>query len=250
MAWSYQLYSSRNEADLAAVVSHLAGAGYSQVEGYFGVFEDPKAARAVLDFNGLSMPTAHVGLAQIEEDADGVAALAATLGFTTAYAPFLMPEERPSDVAGWQAFAQRLARAGDVVRGMGLNFGWHNHDFEFVTLEDGSVPMQHILDGAPGLEWEADVAWIVRGGADPVAWLTRYGDRTTALHVKDIAPEGTCLDEDGWADVGEGVMPWGDLLRLAREKTAAKVFVMEHDKPSDTRRFAERSIANASRLGG
>lgn len=250
MAWSYQLYSSRNETDLAEVLSHLASTGYSQVEGYGGVFDDPEGVRALLDQNGLSMPTAHIALSQIEEDPAAVAALAKTLGFSTAYAPFIMPDERPTDLAGWKAFAQRLAKAAEVVRGLGLNFGWHNHDFEFVGLEDGSTPMQVILEGVPDLEWEADVAWIVRGGADPVAWLTQYADRITSVHVKDIAPEGQCLDEDGWADVGEGVVPWGELLKLAREKTAAKVFIMEHDKPSDTRRFAERSLANATKLGG
>lgn len=250
MAWSYQLYSSRNETDLAGVLSHLAGAGYSQVEGYFGVFDDPKGVRALLDQNGLSMPTAHVGLELIEKDAAAVGELAKTLGFNTVYAPFVMPEERPTDAAGWKAFAARLAKAAEAVGAEGLNFGWHNHDFEFVTLADGSTPMEHILEGAPGIEWEADVAWIVRGGADPIAWLSKYADRVTAVHVKDIAPEGECLDEDGWADVGEGVMPWGELLKLAREKTATKVFVMEHDKPSDTRRFAERSITNATKLGG
>ncbi len=47
-----------------------------------------------------------------------------------------------------------------------------------------------------------DVAWVVRGGADPLDWLGRYKGRVTAAHVKDIAPKGENAAEDGgptWA---------------------------------------------------
>ena len=58
------------------------------------------------------------------------------------------------------------------------------------------MPMEIFLEHAPTLEWEADIAWIVRGGADPFAWIARHGDRITLAHVKDIAPKGECVDED------------------------------------------------------
>lgn len=67
-------------------------------------------------------------------------------------------------------------------------FGWHNHDFEFAALADGSLPMQHILDSAPGIDWEMDVAWVVRGGSEPQDWISPPSQRITAVHVKDIAP--------------------------------------------------------------
>ncbi|MCV0429614.1 MAG: sugar phosphate isomerase/epimerase, partial [Roseibium sp.] len=74
-----------------------------------------------------------------------------------------------------------------------------------------------------------------------MAWIERYGDRITAAHVKDIAPEGECLDEDGWADVGHGVMDWKGLMAALRN-IGVDLFVLEHDKPSDFDRFATRSI--------
>ncbi len=55
---------------------------------------------------------------------------------------------------------------------------------------DGSIPQDRIFEGGPGLEWEMDVAWVIRGGADPLAWIETYKDRITAAHVKDIAPAG------------------------------------------------------------
>ena len=93
------------------------------------------------------------------------------------------------------------------------------------------------------MQWEMDLAWVVKAGEDPVSWMDRLGGRITAIHVKDIAPAGENVDEDGWADVGQGTLDWQKLLADAKAKTKAQYYVMEHDKPSDAIRFAKRSIA-------
>ena len=54
-------------------------------------------------------------------------------------------------------------------------------------------------------------------------------------------------NEDGWADVGHGTVDWAGLIKAFREKSAAKVYVMEHDNPSDVERFARRSIEAANK---
>jgi sugar phosphate isomerase/epimerase len=95
-------------------------------------------------------------------------------------------------------------------------------------------------EGTP-LTWQADVAWLVRGGAEPATWLRRYSDRLVSAHVKDIAPEGTALDEDGWADVGAGVLDWKSLWQLCRD-CGAHWMVVEHDKPTDPARSARVSF--------
>jgi sugar phosphate isomerase/epimerase len=106
--------------------------------------------------------------------------------------------------------------------------------------------MEIILETAPDIEWECDVAWVVRGKADPLGWFDRYGSRITAVHVKDIAPAGESLDEDGWADIGHGVLDWDNLIGKVQARTSAEYFVAEHDKPADPLRFATRSIATAN----
>ena len=68
-----------------------------------------------------------------------------------------------------------------------------------------------------------DVAWVVRGGADPLPWIDRHGKRIVAVHVKDIAKPGEGKDEDGWSDVGHGTMDWAGLLKALRAKTAGEV---------------------------
>jgi len=89
-----------------------------------------------------------------------------------------------------------------------------------------------------------DVAWVIRGGADPLAWIEKYRDRITAAHVKDIAPAGQNADEDGWADVGHGTVDWPAIMAALRA-VGVMHFVMEHDNPKDHTRFATRSIATA-----
>lgn len=244
---SFQLYSARDFQPFSAVFRILAEAGYKQVEGYgalYAALDDAMilAVKADLDANGLTMPTAHFSLDMLESEPERVLAICRTLGIVAVYCPYLLPEDRPTDAAGWCAFGERLQKAGEPIRKDGLTFGWHNHDFEFFTLSDGAVPLDHLFAGGPDLAWEADIAWIIRGGADPFAWIRKYGDRITAVHVKDIAPKGENADEDGWADVGHGIVPWADLAK-ALAGSPVRHFIVEHDNPKDIARLATRSIA-------
>jgi sugar phosphate isomerase/epimerase len=241
---SFQLYSARNYPDLDDFLAKLAALGYTQVEGYGGLYADAPALAEKFKRNGLSMPTGHFGLAQLQ-DTDTALKTAEILGVKRLYCPHIGPEGRSADESKWVELAETLAGLGETFTREGYGFGWHNHDFEFVPTTSGRTPMEIILETAPALEWEADVAWIARGKADPVQWFDRYGDRITAVHVKDIAPAGEATDEDGWADVGFGVLNWDQLINEVTSRTKAQYFVAEHDKPSDAERFARRSIATA-----
>jgi sugar phosphate isomerase/epimerase len=243
--FSFQLYSARKFTPWDKVLARVAELGYTQVEGFGGVYEDAASFRSRLDRLGLSMTSGHFGLDALEQSFDDVQRTCDALGITHVFCPFLMADQRPADEAGWKGVAERLAAIGEGVAAGGRRFGWHNHDFEFRPLDDGSIPMETILTGAPSIGWEADIAWVIRGGGDPMDWIKRHGARITAVHVKDIAPEGECADEDGWADVGHGVVAWKNILRAIRAESPAEVFVMEHDNPSDYDRFARRSIEAA-----
>ena len=238
---SFQLYSARNHTPWDDVIRDIAKLGYNKVEGFPGVYEDPKGFRRLLDTYGVTMPSGHFSLEMLEDGLPDALDIAATLGMSRIYCPMLAPTRRPSDRSGWQAFAAHLQAIRSGMCEAGFDFGWHNHDFEFQPGADGTIPMQAILEGAPGIGWEADIAWIVRGGSDPVDWIANYGDRITAVHVKDLAPSGENEEEDGWADVGHGTMNWNALTASLRS-AGCSLYVVEHDKPSDARRFAERSI--------
>lgn len=241
---SYQLYSSRDGGPWADTIRLLADIGYTQVEGFGGVYEDAAATRAMLDAAGLTMPSGHFfPLGALEDDFAASISTAKTLGMERVFCP--APEDvyrNQADAATWIAFAKRMEEVHKRVTDNGLRFGWHNHHWEFMALPTGERPMALILEHAPSIEWEMDVAWVVRGGADPLEWIANHGSRISTAHVKDIAPQGECEDEDGWADVGHGTLDWAGLTAVLRE-AGTDLFVMEHDNPSDAARFAKRSFA-------
>lgn len=247
---AYQLYSSRKFPPLSATAKMLAEVGLTGTEGFGGLYSDAAtlaATAAALKDAGLSMKTGHFGLSQVEDTPDWALEVAKTLGIERIFVPHIVADQRPSDAAGWRAFGARLEKAGAPIRAAGLGFGWHNHDFEFKAQADGSIPEASILEGGPTLEVELDVAWVIRGGSDPLAWISKYAGRITAAHVKDIAPAGENVDEDGWADVGFGTVDW-KTIHAALVAAGCQHFVLEHDNPSDDRRFATRAFATLKSL--
>lgn len=250
MTLALQLYSMRDCADQIALLAQLPEMGVTTVEGYGGVYGDTAAYRAAMDANGITMPSGHMGLDDIGGDFDGTLAIAKALGITRVFAPYLEAKDRPTTAQGWADLGARLGEAGKRYADHGISFGWHNHDFEFVTQEDGSTPMDIILDSAPDITWEADLAWVVRGGKDPFDYIKRFGHRLSAVHVKDIAAEGTNLDEDGWADLGAGTMDWAGLLQACRSASPDLIYALEHDKPADPVGYAARSAAAFKTLWG
>ncbi|WP_172332333.1 sugar phosphate isomerase/epimerase [Mangrovicoccus sp. HB161399] len=243
---SFQLYTSREGGPIAAQLAKLAALGVTNVEPYGELYADPAGLRAAMDAAGVTALSGHFDLEMLEADSGRAIAIARELGMEIIIAPWLEPEDRPVDLAGWKSLGARLAAVGAELAAAGLAFGWHNHDFEFVALPDGSFPIEHLMD-AGDIRLELDVAWVRRAGQDPLAWIERYADRIIAFHVKDVAPEGEKADEDGWAYVGQGIVDWpAAWARLAA--TGARVAMLEHDEPKDWLDFATQSSEAVKRL--
>ncbi|MBV6656578.1 MAG: sugar phosphate isomerase/epimerase [Devosiaceae bacterium] len=243
--FAYQLYSSRRFGPLRRTLGMLRELGYQGVEGYGALLDDPATVdllEAGLGATGLAMWTSHISLAQLREDPRKLIEVTRRLGVQTLFVAYLDPAERPSSEAEWTAFAAELAVQCEPLRMAGLTVGWHNHDFEFIALPEGTRPIELLLEGDPSLQWELDIGWAEVVGEDPVAWLERYTHRIAAAHLKDRAPAGENLDEDGWADVGSGTLDWATLLPALRAEAVPQLIV-EHDNPADHERFAARSIS-------
>lgn len=247
MEFSFQLYSARNFPPVTELFKTLKYLGYTQVEGFGGLYGEADELAGALNSSGLTMPTGHFALDDLN-DTSSTLKIASTLGIKTIICPYILPDQRGQGSDGWKALAEKLAKFGETYQKEGLNFAWHNHDFEFDATETGEVPMQLILEGAPNIGWQIDVAWVIKAGQDPLKWIERYGKRIVSVHVKDIAPAGHSVDEDGWADLGEGTMDWKTLFAAITQQTDCQSFVMEHDNPNDVVRFATRSIAAARGL--
>lgn len=237
---SFQLYSARKFPPLDRQLATLAELGFRNVEPYGDLLDNADELKAGLLRHGLKAPSTHVSLDRLTSDRAGFVRQAHDLGVTLAVIPAISHEQQPVDAAGWRRLGESLSVLQQALSGEGIRLGWHNHDFEFVRFSDGSVPLDHLLDAAPGLIWEADIGWLQAAGQEPVDWLTKYAGRIPALHVKDAAPAGENADQDGWTDIGAGVIDWGRLTQ-ALQATQAELLVLEHDNPTDFEGFARRS---------
>lgn len=244
-----QLYSLRNlPQSLDEQLAAVAAAGYRGVEtiGDHGLSAD--ALGALLQKHNLQAVSTHVPIQRLKSDADAVIAFNQAIGNQVITVPFLPVEMRPADGAGWQALGARLGAAGEKLAAAGMRLLYHNHDFEMVTV-DGRLAIDWLLDGATPatLQWEPDLAWIVRGKADPLALLSRHAGRCPRVHVKDLAPAGQGEEEKGFADVGFGTMDWTTLLPAAKA-AGAEWYIVEHDLPLDPIRTIQRSSETLHKL--
>ncbi len=247
MHLSFQLYSARAE-NLAPLLSDLAALGYREVEGYGGLYKDVGQLRQDLLASGLKMTSGHIALADIEADPKGRLHLAKRIGMDAVFVPAIHPSERPTSLTQWRAFGRRLAQAGEVFWDAGIAFGWHNHDFELEAIGENLFALDLIAGASDRLSLELDLGWLAYAGFDIPSMIARYGATIHSAHIKDIAPPGTLTDEDGWADVGQGVIDWPPVIEALRSVGTSRL-VVEHDKPSDARRFARRSIEFLARQG-
>lgn len=229
-----QLYSLRDAGDLDTQLALVKEAGFDAVESVATHGLAPADFAARVAAHGLRVVSMHVSLALLEGERAGIVEACRLTGCPLVVMPWLPMGERPTGGAGWAALGQRLAALGDALQRDGLRLAYHNHEFEFLR-HDGRLALEWILDAsAPGqLGWEADLGWIHRAGADAAHWLERYADRLVAVHVKDVAPNGSAVDEDGWAAPGQGVLPWSQVLPQAAAR--AGLFIVEHDRPADAR---------------
>lgn len=239
---SFQLYSARNFPPLEPQLEYLAELGYDAVEPWLPAYgDDPKAFRRKIDDAGLACLGFHMPLAGLTEETERFIDIAHTIGAPLMIPPWIPPDQRDAKADGWKRLGEALARGAEMVRDAGLRVAWHNHDFEYVALADGSRPIDLLLDAAgPNVGFEIDCGWVVRGGGDPAAELARYADRIWAIQTKDTAPIGT-KEDDGWTPTGDGIIDWPSLWPLFL-RTKADHIVVEHDNPGDWRVLAKRSF--------
>ncbi|MGI9498964.1 MAG: sugar phosphate isomerase/epimerase family protein [Geminicoccaceae bacterium] len=239
---SIQLYSLRELGSVDHVLDAARAAGFRHVEMIGSHLDEAKAVRAKLDARGLKGSSSHVGLAQLRDRPDAMIEACATLGIDELYMPAVPPEDRDMDAAGWRALGLELGQLADRFEKNGIRLGYHNHDWELQPKEGGKTALDLIFEtaGDAPLGWQADIAWLARGGAVSNFWLQHLQGRLRSVHVKDIAPDGEKLNEDGWTDVGHGNLDWPQLWQISRARGAGWM-VVEHDKPADPTGFAKRS---------
>jgi sugar phosphate isomerase/epimerase len=123
-----------------------------------------------------------------------------------------------------------LNKMGEMSKSRGLTFCWHNHDHEFVVMENGKTPFDYLMQHTdPALvKCELDIYWTQQGGADPVETLKKYKGRYPILHVKDMAPG----EEQDFACPGDGIIDWPAVFSESADQGIKHYFV-ERDNAED-----------------
>ncbi len=244
-----QMYTLRSlTTPLDDLLGQLAAIGYSGIEtvGNQGV-ADPAELRGLLDKHGLTVCSAHVALAQLEADMDEVVRFHQAIGNQTLVIPWIGETLRAPDAAGWRQLGGKLDGLGQQLRDQGMKLLYHNHAFEMAEIE-GELAIDWLLDGADArnLGFEIDLAWVQRGNQNGVKLLSRYAGRCPRVHCKDVAAAGQNEDQMGFADVGYGVMVWGELLAAAKA-AGAEWYIVEHDLPKEPLESVRRSYGFLSK---
>lgn len=237
-----QMYTLRGlDMPLEEKLQNVALTGYQGIE-LFGPLEPPaEELYPLLARFHLRAVSAHVALNLLEADLERVADYHAALNNDALVVPWLPQEQRPADAAGWRALGERLDKMGARLQERKMRLFYHNHDFELQRF-DGKTGLEWLLDSADpaNLQAELDLAWVVRGGGDPLHLLDKYAGRCARVHVKDLAPRGESA-EGGWADVGHGSIHWMRVLP-AINRAEAEWIIVEHDEPADPLRSINRSF--------
>jgi sugar phosphate isomerase/epimerase len=236
-----QLYTVRDLAqqDFEGTLSRIGAIGFREVEffdveasGYHG--RTPAQVRAVLDQAGLAAPSAHVGFGALETGWGATVQTARQVGHQFLVCAWV-PEPRRTTIEAWKYISATLNRAGAVCKDAGIQFAYHNHDFEFAPLE-GKVPYDMLLESTdPALvKLELDLFWITFAGQDPRTYFSRYPGRFPLVHVKDMRAKPTpdASAEAVMADVGKGGIDWKGIFGQSRAAGIQHYFV-EHDQPAD-----------------
>jgi sugar phosphate isomerase/epimerase len=236
-----QLYSVRRQCakDLPGVLKGLADAGYEGVEfaGYHG--RKAPALRKLLDDSGLQCCGTHTRLHTLEGDQlERTAAFHRTLGNRFLIVPGL-PRQRTAQ--GWIDMAKRFNDIAARARPMGMRVGYHAHGGDFRRVE-GKVPWELFFDNAdPGVVMQIDTGNCMAGGGDPLAMLRKYPGRSLTIHLKEHGgPRG--------APIGEGRVPWKEILEVCRTTGGTEWFVVEHETGRDPMASVRACLANLRRL--
>jgi sugar phosphate isomerase/epimerase len=245
--------------DTPGTLKQLHEIGYREVESAGGGKHTAKELRGLLDDAGLVCPSAHLQLTGDELDAqfeqahvlgahyavssvlrslNRAAIQAATAAPGAADAPPKPPTLAPLGLDGFKKTAEKMNEVGRKAKAAGLQYAYHNHNFEFEKMPDGSPGYDVLVkETDPELvKFEIDCGWMTVAGSDPVAYMRNYPGRIKMLHIKDFKPVAKPTIElvgpgrPQGADLGTGFVDYGPIFAAGKAAGIEHIFV-EQETP-------------------
>ena len=230
-----QLYTVREAVakNLEAALEQLAGLGYKNIElfGYNGTFfgKTTSEFKTILANTGIKVLSSHhttgvgmKGKGTLTDGWDKAIEDIHALGAEYMVCAFLFPNERTPEI--YKSLPAMFEKAASATKAAGIQFAYHNHDFEFEKLDDTLVYDFLLKNTSPDLvKMEMDLYWISKAGYDPVQYFEKYPGRFHMWHVKDMEAETKAITE-----VGNGTIDF-DRIFAARKKAGLKHWFVEQD---------------------
>lgn len=238
----FQLYTVRDaiEADAAAALARVAEMGYTAVEtGFWPEGMTLTQASNLLKDAGLSVFSAHI---EIPEGAHRAAMLEAAEAYDCDRMVWHgWPEdERYQTMDGIRELADVYNEAYAFCQANGLQFGLHNHWWEFEPNADGALPYYELMPLVePGIFFEIDTYWANVGGLDPAKVVGDWGARAPLLHIKDALVLST---EGPMVAAGSGLQDFPAIAAAGRGHTEWMIVEMD-DCETDIFEAAAQSFA-------
>lgn len=248
-AYGIQLYAVSADLgrDVPGTLRTLREIGYKFAEYYPFAGQTPQQFRKSLDDAGLKCPSAHVNFST--GDPAPQFEIAHTLGAQYAVSSMLMTTIAGGDQRHYGAHSdltqdqfRRLAELANSIgakaRKAGLQYAYHNHNFEFIRFEDGRTGYQILLEETDPefVKLELDCGWMAAAGYHPADYLRKYRGRYRMIHVKDSLPlkePTTALFGPGrptGTELGRGFIDYKPIFAAA-EYCGVEYYLAEQEPP-------------------
>ena len=227
-----QIYTVRDELqkDLAGTIQQVAKIGYKEFEILWFYEKSPAELAKILRDNGITALSCHYQLQDVETGWDQHVDKAKQFGLKYMVNAILEPGERKS-FEDYKWLVDVFNKAGETAQKAGIQFCYHNHNFEFKTYGDTTAYDYLLKSLDPKLvKFEMDCFWVTHAGQDPVAYFKKYPGRFPLLHIKDMKDNPRPAQEFDakmglFAPVGKGTIDWKRIFAAAKEGGVQHYFV-------------------------
>jgi sugar phosphate isomerase/epimerase len=245
-----QMYTLRNftktPADIARTLGEVRKLGYEAIQiSAFGAC-DPTELAKMLAGEGLAVCSTHTPWPRFVDEIDQVIEEHRMWGCRHPAIGGMPGEYRSAQ--GVVKFAKLAEGVGRKLTEAGMDFSYHNHNFEFQKA-DGKTWLELLYESCDPayVKAEIDTYWVQAGGGDPAAWIKKCAGRMPILHVKDMVmgPDGVRM-----AEIGEGNLNWPGILAAAGD-AGVEWYCVEQDNCYERDPFESLkiSLANLREMG-
>jgi sugar phosphate isomerase/epimerase len=221
-----QLYSIKEltAVDFLGTLEKVAKIGYDGVEfaGYFDT--SAKDLKRVLDGLNLRAAGSHVGIDDLKHNLEHSIAYALEIGNPYMICPGI-PEEMRRNADDYKKLSDFFNKVGLRCKENGLQFGYHNHDFEFQQF-DGEYGLDLITKQTESdlVFMELDTYWVEFSGLRSIDFIEKYADRCRILHIKDMK---SAADKRN-TEIGAGIMDFKAII-AAGQKQGVQWYTVEQE---------------------